>query len=48
MYTLQNSPATSQMLVTSAEQATRILSKTLDNNTPKAIKARPNISNVEV
>ena len=46
MYALQNSPATSQMLVTSAEQVTRILSTTLNDSTPVAIKAKPNISNV--
>ena len=45
MHPLQTSPATSQNLVNSAEQVTRLLSATLTDNATEAIKAKPNISN---
>ena len=41
----QTSPSTSQDLVSSAEQVTKLLSETLTNDATEAIKTRPNISN---
>ena len=42
---LQTSPFTSQSLVRSAEQVTRLLSETLTNDTTEAIQIRTNIGN---
>ena len=40
---LQESPSTSQELVRGAEEYTKLLSKTLTNDTAKVIKTKPNI-----
>ena len=42
---LQESPSTSQELVRGAEEYTKLLSKTLTNDTAKVIKTKPNIGN---
>ena len=43
---LQTSPSTSQALVSGAEKVTQLLSETLNNDTTKVIKAKPNIGKV--
>ena len=40
---LQTSPATSQVLVRSTEQVTKLLSETLTDEVTEVTKARPNI-----
>ena len=42
---LQSSPSTSQALVGSAEQVTKILSETLTSDVTEVTKARANIGN---
>ena len=42
---LQTSPSTSQSLVRSSEQVTKLLSATLTNDTTEAILTRTNIGN---
>ena len=42
---LQTSPSTSQSLVRSSEQVTKLLSATLTNDTTEAIQTRTNIGN---
>lgn len=42
---VQTSPSTSQALVSSAEQVTKLLSQALTNDTTEAIKTKPNIGN---
>ena len=45
---LQTSPSTSQSLVRSAEEVTKLLSETLTNDTTEAIQTRTNIGNQSV